>query len=281
MKVLPFKIPKPKEHAILFQEDHDLAFYDKLHQHEEIQISLIVEGEGTLIVGDTVNDYRKGDVVIIGSNIPHVFKSDIVASSTSHMLSLFFTSLSFGDQFFNLDELKEVAPFFKRSKQGFRLTSNKRAIYNLLTNLNKNSKLDMLITLLLVLKLSAKASYTSLSSYIYDKKFSNNEGERFRNVFEYTMSHYTGNISLETIASVANMTKNAFCKYFKKRTRKTYFAFLTELRIENACKLLAKNKELQISEIAEICGYDNISNFNRQFKRLKQQAPSHYRAQYF
>ena len=89
MKVLPFKIPKPEQHVIVFQEDLDVAFYDKLHQHEEIQISLILEGEGTLIVGDTVNYYSKGDVLVIGSNVPHVFKSDTNASPRSHMLTLF------------------------------------------------------------------------------------------------------------------------------------------------------------------------------------------------
>ena len=146
--------------------------------------------------------------------------------------------------------------------------------------IDKRSKLDILINLLQILKLCARASYTSLSSYVYDKKFSVNEGERIRNVFEYTMNHFEKDISLDTIASVANMTKNAFCKYFKKRTNKTYIEFLTELRIEKACQLLTKTKDLQISEIAETCGFNNISNFNRQFKKVKQHAPSHYKSQF-
>ena len=95
MKVLPFKIPKPEQNAIVFQIDHDEIFYDKLHQHEEIQLSLIVEGEGTLIVGDTINHYSKDDILVIGSNLPHVFKSDVNASKVSHMLTLFFTKSSF------------------------------------------------------------------------------------------------------------------------------------------------------------------------------------------
>ena len=112
MKVLPFKIPKPEQDALVFQIDHSNAFYDKLHQHEEIQISLIVSGEGTLVVGDSVNYYTEGDVLVLGSNIPHVFKSDTQISKTSQMLNLFFTKTSFVKLFFDLEELKDLQPFF-------------------------------------------------------------------------------------------------------------------------------------------------------------------------
>lgn len=277
MKVLPFKIPKPEQDAFVFQIDDDFAFFDKLHQHEEIQISLIVEGEGTLIVGDKVNYYKKGDVLVLGNNVPHVFKSDLNASKNSKMLSLFFTQISFGKQFFELEELKEIQSFFKRSKHGFKLTSKNKLVEKLFLELEKASKLEKLLILLQLLKIGSKCNYQNLSSYIYDKKFSDNEGYRIRNVFEYTMNNFEKEISLLTIASIANMTKNAFCKYFKKRTNKTYFKFLTELRIENACKLLTKNKEISIAEIAEHCGYNNISNFNRQFQIYKKSSPSTFR----
>ena len=106
MKVLPFKIPKPENKAFIYQEDHEMYFYDKLHQHEEIQISLIVNGEGTLVIGDSVTIYKTNDILVIGSNLPHVFKSEIPPTSKSHMLSLFFTKKSFGEHFFELDELQ-------------------------------------------------------------------------------------------------------------------------------------------------------------------------------
>ena len=98
-----------------------------------------------------------------------------------------------------------------------------------------------------------------------------------RNIFEYTMNNFAHNITLDAISKVANMTKNAFCKYFKKRTNKTYFQFLTELRIERACKLLLKNKDTPIATIAEQSGYNNISNFNRQFQIHKNQSPTEFK----
>ena len=98
-----------------------------------------------------------------------------------------------------------------------------------------------------------------------------------RDVFEYTMNNYENDISLETIANVSNMTKNAFCKYFKKRTNKTFIHFLNELRIEHACKKLISEKDVSVTEIAELVGFNNMSNFNRQFKSLKFVSPSEFR----
>lgn len=276
MKVLPFKIPKPEQDAFVFQIDLEDAFYDKLHQHEEIQISLIVEGEGTLIVGDTINYYATNDVIVIGSNIPHVFKSDLNAASHSHMLSLFFTKASFGKDFFDLEELLEVQKFFKRAKHGFKITSKQELMKLLFFQLEKASKLNRFLILLQLLKNASLANYKSLSSFIYDKKYSINEGKRMRNVFEFTMNHFDKTITLDAVSEVANMTKNAFCKYFKKRTNKTYVQFLNELRIEHACKLIEPKKDISIQEIAEASGFKNISNFNRQFKSLKKVSPSQY-----
>jgi AraC-like DNA-binding protein len=91
------------------------------------------------------------------------------------------------------------------------------------------------------------------------------------------MNHFNSEITLDGISEVANMTKNAFCKYFKKRTNKTYFTFLNELRIEQACKLLGSNKELSIAVIAEQTGFNNLSNFNRQFQAIKHQSPSEFK----
>ena len=277
LKVLPFKIAKPDEGGLIFQVDKGPALYDKLHQHEEIQISLILNGEGTLIVGDSINYYSKGDVIVIGSHIPHVFKSDENASNISHMITLFFTESSFGDAFFKLEELKELQTFFKRATFGFRLISKRNQAKDLILALESSSKFDRFLILLKLMKIGSKANYKSLSTFIYDKKYSNNEGQRIRNVFEYTINNFSDDISLNSIARVANMTQNAFCKYFKKRTNKTYIQFLNELRIEHACKILLSDRELTIINIAEQVGFNNMSNFNRQFKRIKHVNPSEFR----
>ena len=278
MKVFPFQIPKPTEDSLIYQEDHELVFYDKLHEHEEIQLSYVVKGAGTLVVGDTVSNYTKGDVLAIDGHLPHVFKSDPNAEEKSLMLTLFFTKESFGQGFFDLEELSEVQTFFRRITNGFRATSHLSSLQEAFLSLKDSSKLDRFVILFNILQLMSKAKKQPLSSFVYKKSYSVNEGKRMQDVMSYTMEHFDESIPLETISEVASMTKNAFCKYFKKRTNKTYIQFLTELRIENACKLLQQKRDSSISLIAYESGFGNLSNFNRQFKMIKKMSPSQYRS---
>jgi len=215
MKVLPFKIPKPESAALVYQVDLEHVFYDKLHQHEEIQLSYIVKGEGNLIVGDTINYYKSGDIIVIGSQLPHVFESDREHQKQSHMQTLFFTKNSFGKDFFNLEELTELHAFFKRAKHGFKITSKQTEFVSLFNSIEKATKLERFIILLQLLKLFSRAEHKSLSSFIYEKNFSIIEGERMRNVFDYTMTNYEKDITLETVANVANMTKMLFVSISK------------------------------------------------------------------
>lgn len=281
MKVYPFKIPKPENSALIYQEDIELVFYDKLHQHDEIQISFMEKGKGTLLVGDSISSYTTNDIFIIGSNLPHAFKSEENTLEKSKMLSLFFTSKSFGDIFFSLDEFEEIRSFFDKSEKGFRITSNQKEIKHLFSKLKEATKMERFIIFLKLMKLISSSEFEYLSSFNYSKKYTDREGNRMRSVFEYTIENAHLPITLLEISEVANMTKNAFCKYFKKRTNKTYINFLTELRIENACKILQKSKEISINEIAFNVGFSNISNFNRQFKRLKKTTPTNYRNHLF
>lgn len=277
MKVYPFKIPKPGNNALIYQEDIEFVFYDKLHQHDEIQISFIEKGNGTLLVGDRISSYTKNDIIIIGSNLPHAFKSEPSSKNKSKMLSLFFTETSFGNSFFELDEFSEIKQFFSKSLQGLLIDNNKEGITKCFKKLKKATKLERFILLLDILNLISRAKSEPISNFAYNKSYSDLEGKKMRDVFEYTIENYHTSIYLKDIANVANMTKNAFCKYFKRRTNKTYISFLTELRIENACKLIHSNEEISISEIAYKVGFNNMSNFNRKFKEIKKITPLKYR----
>lgn len=282
MKALPFTIPKTKRDALILQEDKETIFYDLLHRHDEFQISYILSGEGTLIVGDTINSYSPGSVLVLGGNLPHVFKTDPKRTAKSHMRSIFFTKESFGLDFFNkIEELKSLQPFFKKSENGFRVLSNLKKIATLIDLLFKASKLDRFIRFFELLKMLNRSKSESLSSFKFDKKYSENEGLRMSVVFDYTVSNYHQEISLSTIAKQASMTKNAFCKYFKKCTNKTYITFLNELRVEESCKRMQRSNEPSVAEIAEQCGFQNISNFNRIFKKVKGTTPREFRKQRF
>ena len=280
MKVVPFVIPKTEHVSLIYQEDIGRELYEKLHQHKEIQISYIVEGEGTLIVGNSITTFCTGDVFVIGSYVPHVFKSTKEYLPSVVMKSIFFTSSSFGIDFFNTVALEELTPLFEKIPRGIRLKSSRTEIAHLFEAFKNASKLNQVVIFLTLLSEISTAKFDCLSSFISEKKYSANEGERMRKVLEYTMKNYSDRITLKDVSDVAVMTKNAFCKYFKKRTNKTYFEFLKTIRIEHACALLREKKEMSISEIARRTGYNNISNFNRQFRAVINISPQKFRTLY-
>lgn len=277
MKVFPFKIPKSNEEPLIYQENREITFYDKLHQHEEIQISYIEKGIGSIFAGDTISHYKDGDILVIGSNLPHVFRSDINENKSSIMRTLFFTINSFGNNFFYLNTFKKIHPFIENSKNGFIIHNAPNKITKQFKKLKNADNYGRFILFLEIMKWLSNNDKKQLSNYLYDKKITDNEGKRMQAVFEYAMNNYHKNITLDEIASITNMTKNAFCRYFKVRTNKSFFQFLIEVRIDRASKLLINDSELSVLEIAELCGFNNISYFNRKFKEIKQTAPFQYR----
>ncbi|MBP9602101.1 MAG: helix-turn-helix transcriptional regulator [Lutibacter sp.] len=109
------------------------------------------------------------------------------------------------------------------------------------------------------------------------KKYAGDEGKRMSDIFNYTMDNFQKEITLKDVSDIANMTPNAFCRYFKQRTTKTFVNFLIDIRIGNACKLLTKNNDLSITEISYKSGFNNLANFNRKFKAVKGVTPSEYK----
>lgn len=281
MKVLPFKIPKPENEALVYQYERERVLYDQLHQHSEIQISYVEQGAGTLIVGDTINDFYPGDILVLGGDVPHVFRTDTSFSEQTVVYTLFFDRNSFGKDFFNLPDLEGCNVFFNESENGMKILSRKKKLVKQFLKLKNQNKVEHISTLLKIINHITKAKRTALSSFVYKKKYTDDEGKRMKDVFNYAMENYMEIITLEEISQVANMSKNAFCRYFKKRTNKTFFQFLIEIRIENACKMIYNNPDYSISSISELCGFQNTANFNRKFKEIKGLTPSHYRLQRF
>jgi len=277
MKVLPFKIPKPENVTLYIQHYKGESFYEKLHQHKEIQISLITEGEGTYIIGDCVGEFKKDDIFVIGENLPHIFKKDKSLEEETEMISLFFSKNSYGEGFFNLPEFENFQDFFNEIGLGIQVFSNKKNLFQLLSKINELPKYDQFISFLEVLRLISVSKKRTLSSLINLKKYGGNEGKRMSDIFQYTMNNYHKEVTLDQVSDIANMTPNAFCRYFKQRTNKTFVNFLIDIRIGNACKLLTKNNDLNITEISYKSGFNNLANFNRKFKAIKGVTPSEYR----
>ncbi len=275
MKIYPFEIPKPLAGALIVQVDRELVFFDKLHQHEEIQISFLVKGQGKLIIGDSVHSYSAGDLFVIDGKIPHLFQST-PSDEVSHMISVFFTPKTFGSDFFSIPDLERTTSFFDKPNTGYKVTDDNLEARKILTKLPNEDKFSRFILFLGLLRSIAESKSTMLTGFVHPKALSANEGKRLQDVLDYVMHNFDTDIKLITVADLAFMTPNAFCRFFKQRTNKTFFQFLIELRIEHACQLLLSKNDLTIMEIAEKSGFGSISNFNRKFKNIKRMTPTAY-----
>lgn len=282
MKALPFRIPKNTTSSFRIQIDQEPYFYDHLHYHPEWQITLIEKGSGTLFIGDGIHRFQPGDLFMIGSNLPHLLKSDELYytedSPGTYALSLFFDKNSFGEGFFELPELHRVQEFLEETSRGIRfLSPGLKDLQEKMRNIRQERGFQQLLDLFQMLEnLSNWKNKVYLSHASFTEAQKESDGNRLNDVFQHSLKHYSRNISLEEIAGIANMSIPAFCRYFKLHTRKPYIRFLNEVRIHIACQHL-KETHLNISEICFEVGFQNLSNFNRQFKKIMHLTPSDYR----
>lgn len=281
MKVVPFQIPKNTAEAFRVQVDDVPYLYNHLHQHPEIQLTVIKQSHGTLIAGDYVGPFNPGDVFVIGPNQPHVFRNDksfFKKKSRAVTVSIFFDETTIHPSFWQLPELKSLQTFLRTSSGGYKIGGEKkRFIGEILDKLTNTDGINKLILFLEILKqLATKKNIEPLSKQVIQRNIKTYDGKRLNKVLEFTFHEYHRPVKLQEVAAIANLSVEAFCKYFKTRTRKTYISFLNEIRINNACKLLAEEDK----SIADICyetGFSNLSNFNRIFKKIKGVSPRTYR----
>lgn len=280
MKVVPFQIPKNTEEAFRVQVDQLAHLYNHLHQHPEIQLTLIKESHGTLIAGDYVGPFHAGDVFVIGGNQPHVFRNDekfFRKRSKAVAITIFFDETTFGKNFWKLEEMNPLQAFLKNSSGGFRITGRKKKLLAEKLLIIANARgIDRLIIFLEILKtLGSRKEMQPLAKTIIQRNIKSYDGNRLNKVIEFTFNEFQRPITLKEVAGLANLTPEAFCKYFKTRTRKTYINFLNEIRVNHACRLLTEDKS--IATICNDCGFMNLSNFNRIFKKIKQVSPGEWR----
>ena len=254
--------------------------YNHLHQHPEIQLTLIKESNGTLIAGDYVGPFHPGDVFVIGGNQPHVFRNDekfFRKRSKAIAITIFFDPTTFGENFWLLEEMKSLQQFLKNSSGGFRITGRKKKeLAEKLVSIVNAKGIDRLIIFLEILKLfTSRKEMHSLATPVIQRNIKSYDGSRLNKVIEFTFKEFQRPITLKEVAGLANLTPEAFCKYFKTRTRKTYINFLNEIRVNHACRLLTEDKS--ISGICYDCGFMNLSNFNRIFKKIKPVSPGGWR----
>jgi YesN/AraC family two-component response regulator len=282
MKVLPFKVPVSDETSFRIQIDRMKYFYDKFHHHQEVQITWIQKSYGSLLMGNTIATFEENDLLVIGANVPHSFQNDEVFYKknnkySAEATSILFNKNAFGKPFFDLPEMKSIKNFIKNADKGYRITGKTKeeiiAQLNLIEEKNGTERFLILMEILNRLSISKEVEFLTNLSFLGNPTSS--ESKKLETVFQYMLDHHQQTIKLEEVAKVANLSVSAFCRFFKLRTRKTFSQFVNEFRISVACKKLLLD-DFSISEVCYEVGVTNLSNFNRQFKKITGYTPSQY-----
>jgi len=271
------------QHTVFIKEVNVKNLSNPLHFHNEYEMVLITKSQGRRIVGDSIENFTKGDLIIMGPNLPHVMYNDkeyYYPETTKEVKAIvtYFRLDWLNDNFLSSDEATKFNELIKDINRGIRVFgASHKQIVKILNELLVSSGLKRIIHLLNILHLlSETKEYNCLSSIGYSNPYNQKDVQRINKIYDYIMNNFTSDITVEKAAALANMTVASFCKYFKGRTQKTFTHFVNEVRIGYACKLLY-NDNLSISQICFQSGFNNLTNFNRNFKHYIKISPSDFK----
>lgn len=255
------------------------------HFHSEFEIVYVLKSSGKRFVADNVETFGEGDITLLGSNLPHFWKSDapgeIENASRVNAIVVQFHKDFFRDEINSYPEFHRIKELLKRAGRGihFSKTSGEK-IGKMLKRLLKLNGIERMLYFIKLLDTMARTeNYRILASKAYQLEEQKELNNRLDKIMHFINTNYQRKITQEEVASKIGMTTAAFCRYFKEKTGKGFIFFVNEMRIGYACKLLIEN-HLSISQICFECGFNNISNFNRMFKRQTSYTPGEYQQQF-
>jgi AraC-like DNA-binding protein len=253
-----------------------------LHYHDEYELNLIINAKGAKrVVGGHIEVIDDLELVLVGPNVYHAWFTHQCQSKSITEVTIQFHKDLFDDKFLRRNQLSFVKNMIERSQRGILFSPETiAALKDRIYSLNKKSGFDSVLELLSILHdLSISRNMKTLS----DSSFSNEQfhynSRRIEKVFEYMNGHYNMQITLAEVAKIANMPEASFSRFIKKRTGKTFIDSLNEIRLGHASRMLIDTTNT-VAEIAYKCGFNNISNFNRIFKRKKFCIPKDFRETY-
>lgn len=286
MKLQYKSLSTVKKESVIARMVAEPCFDESWHFHPEIELVYVVKSTGKRFVGNNVTNFREGDFVLIGPNLPHLWRNDENYLLPEYLnqvelIIIQFDELILSQNFWDIPEASLIKKMIDYSPQGISFSGQTQfSLLKELKNLVRSHGIKRILLLVDILdKLSKIEEFELISSPGFTNSYKKSEQARMNNIIKFVMDHYKYTICLNEIAKVANMEPNAFCRYFKKRTKKTFFGFLNELRISNACKLLIQGN-WNISEVCYQSGYNTLSYFNRKFKSIVGISPSEYKQKY-
>lgn len=279
-KYLPRRINEPNS-SIVVQHHEFPHFLNLWHYHEELELIYVTKSTGTCFAGDKIFSFKPGTLALMGSELPHRWLNDAQYFEEDSKLYAEAYVVHFKMGFLENDlskipEFQIIADLFGRSERG--LIFDKGLSLKLgdklvaMTNVTPFNRMMGFLRLLKDISEDENFQYLSTASYVEKSKQTT---DRMKQVYQFVMNNFQDDIKLEEVASIVSMNPSSFCRYFKQLSRKTFFNYLHEVRIGYACKLILEQRH-SITDIAYESGYNNASNFNRQFKLVTGLSPSRF-----
>lgn len=267
--------------SFVVKEYYQPHFTSPFHFHDSYELILIAKSYGKLYAGNKVLNFNDGEVYLFGPGFAHCFyneQSFIKSGEIAHAIVIFFKEDFLGKEFFSKGELAKVWELLSKSERGIQLQANDliRSFFYQITGSKGLQTLILLLQLLNHLSGLKKEEITFINKTI-PKLFSKDiNANKLEAVFKYVIENFKEEVSSKDAASLACLSEAAFCRYFKRRTEKTFSQFVNHVRITHSTRLLLE-QDMSIANVCFECGFGNISYFNRQFKKIMGQTPFEYR----
>ena len=279
MNTLIQKIHVEEQNSFACRKYRTPQFETNWHKHEECELIVITEGQGTALIGDYVGEYKKGDVFFLAANLPHWFRKSeqkmIGSAIVVHFLKDFW-----GASFLQMPEMKKVLQLLEGDNNGLQLRQSlQKNITALIEQIEKATGADRIQLLLGTLHQMSQSKQYKVITKAFDKDLNQKENSTIDKIFTFSFRHFLQPVTLAEVAAEANMSIPTFCRFFKRNIKKSYFDFLKELRIGHACKLL-RESAAPIIDICYTSGYNSWAHFSKQFKNVKEITPNKYRKQF-
>ena len=287
MKPLFRKVPVKLESSFSVRHDVMPNFGNIWHYHSELELHYTIRGEGVRFIGDNIGNFSPEEIILLGENLPHAWRCKEEYYQNNPELEIEAIVIQFlpdclGKYLLTLPETYLIPKLYEKAKSGMIFKgAAKKKIAQLMKAAATATDLDRIIILLSILKTMAETDEYKPIVNGHNAFYQSNESDtiRLNKVYNYTLSNYKKDITLEEIASISNLSVTSFCRYFKMMTKKTYYDFLIEIRISHACRFLVENK-LPTEVICFDCGFNNVSNFYRHFKKVTGITPLEYKRKY-
>lgn len=271
--------PLKDDDLFILLNNREAKFDYAMHFHSDYELNLVCHTSGRRMVGDSMETFTENDLIMIGSNLPHVWKAP--TSKETHVITIQFHDKIFNSFLMGKRLFSPIRDMLARSQRGLDFSDEtKSRVKNKILALSQSAGFNTVLDFFSILyELATSQGQRTLASSTYDisSVIKESKSRRIAKVCSYIEEHYEQEIKLSNLAGLIGMSESAFSHFFKKRTNRNFISYLNDVRIGHATRMLFETTN-SIAEIAYLCGFNNISNFNRLFKRSKGQNPSEYRA---